>query len=181
MSESALQQTYVNEIMPDLLERRGYKNALQTPRLEKIVVNSGVSGTSTREALQETEQTIALITGQQPVRTVARKSVSQFRVREGHPIGARVTLRRKMMYNFLNRLINVALPRVRDFRGVPSASFDGAGNYSMGLQDQSVFPEINLDKVKHTIGMDITIVTTAPTDEEARDLLTQFGMPFASS
>ncbi len=181
MAESPLQETYNSEIMPDLMKRRQYKNALQVPRLEKIIVNTAVSGTSSRDVLQEAEETLALITGQKPVQTVARKSVSQFRVRQGYPIGARVTLRRTMMYNFLHRLINIGLPRVRDFRGVSAESFDGAGNYSMGLEDQSVFPEINLDKAKNTIGMNITIVTTANTDEEARELLTHFGMPFAGS
>ncbi len=171
----------VAAITEQMLSRRGYGNRMQIPRVSKIVVNSGVNSTLGREAVEEARQTLETVTGQHPVQTQARKSVAGFKIREGFPVGARVTLRRRMMYNFLYRLVHIALPRVRDFRGISSDSFDGSGNYTFGLADQSVFPEINLDKAKYTIGMDITIVTTAETDDEARELLSLFGMPFAAS
>jgi len=180
MGKTSLEKTYREEIVGQLMEKRGYANSLQVPRLEKVVVNTGVSTAREREALREAVDTLGVVTGQRAVITKARKSVSNFKLREGMEVGARVTLRGDLMYNFLYRLINVALPRVRDFRGVPPKSFDGAGNYNLGLTDQSVFTEIDLDKVKHTIGMDIAIVTTAKTDEEARDLLGLLGMPFGS-
>ncbi len=180
MIQSVLYEHYQNEISPQLMKSRGYKNTLQIPRLEKTVVNTGISTDRDREVLEEAINTLAVITGQRPVPTKARKSISNFKLREGMTVGACVTLRRGAMYNFLYRLINVALPRVRDFRGVPRNAFDGAGNYSFGLTDQSIFPEIDLDRIKHTIGMNITIVTTATSDDEARELLAQLGMPFAS-
>ncbi len=180
MIKSVMYERYKDEVVPQLMEKRGYKNLLQVSRLEKIVVNTGVSTARDREVLSEAQATLAAITGQKPVVTKARKSISNFKLREGMSVGACVTLRKGMMYNFLYRLINIALPRVRDFRGIPSKAFDGAGNYSFGLTDQSVFTEIDLDKVKHTIGMNITIVTTAPSDDEARELLALLGMPFAS-
>jgi len=169
---------YKTDIVPQLMKKRGYVNLLQVPRIEKIVVNTGVGTDRDREVLTEAIGTLAAITGQRPVTTRARKSISNFKLRQGMAVGACVTLRRGVMYNFLYRLVNIALPRVRDFRGVPAKAFDGAGNYSLGLTDQSVFPEIDLDKVKHTIGMNITIVTSAASDEEARELLRMLGMPF---
>ncbi len=180
MATMVLRQKYEQEIAPALIKARGYKNLLEVPRLAKIVVNTGVGTAKERETLQEAVDTLARITGQRPVVTKSRKSISNFKLREGMSVGACTTLRGKLMYNFLHRLINIVLPRVRDFRGISGTAFDGDGNYSMGLADQSVFTEINLDKVKHTIGMNITIVTTAKTDEEAKALLTLMGMPFAS-
>jgi len=180
MAKNELYEHYKTTVVPQLVEKRGYRSLLEVPRLQKIVVNTGVSTARDREALSEATATLAAITGQRPVTTRARKSISNFKLREGMPVGACVTLRRGMMYNFLYRIVNVVLPRVRDFRGVPGKAFDGAGNYTMGLTDQSVFTEIDLDKVKHTIGMNITIVTTAKSDEEARELLALLGLPFAS-
>ena len=153
---------------------------MQVPRISKIVVNTGVGTDKDREVLQAAVDTIASITGQKPVITKSRLNISNFKLRKGMAVGASVTLRRGVMYNFLNRLINIVLPRVRDFRGVSPKAFDGAGNYNFGITDQSVFTEIDLDKVKHTIGMNISIVTTAKTDDEARDLLALLGMPFAN-
>lgn len=179
MKTTVLHQDYLDRIRPEIVNRRGHKNMLQAPYLEKVVVNSGVGTAKEREALEETVRTVAEITGQHPVITKARKSVSSFKLREGMEVGCRVTLRGELMYNFLYRLMNVALPRVRDFRGISARGFDGAGNFSMGLAEQSMFPEIDLDKSKYTVGMNITVVTTAKTDEEARELLTLLGMPFA--
>ena len=176
---SVLKERYEKELLPQLMEKRAYGNRMQAPRLLKVVVNTGVGTERDKEALQEAQATLARITGQRPVVTRARKSISNFKLRQGMPVGCCVTLRGELMYNFLYRLINVALPRVRDFRGVSAKAFDGAGNYTLGLTDQSVFTEIDLDKVKHTIGMNISIVTTAQTDDEARDLLDLLGMPFA--
>lgn len=180
MSKSVLHNHYDDNVVPELVKRRGYKNPMQVPRLAKVVINTGISTARDREALEEAINVLGGISGQRPVATKARKSISNFKLRAGMSVGARVTLRRAMMYNFLFRLLNIALPRVRDFRGVSPKAFDGAGNYSLGLDDQTVFTEIDLDKVKHTIGMNITIVTTARTDEEAKDLLALLGMPFAS-
>jgi large subunit ribosomal protein L5 len=180
MAKNVLAEQYMAEILPRLMKERGYKNRLEVPRLVKIVVNSGVGTAQEREVLQEAQDTLGVITGQRPVITKAKKSISNFKLREGMAVGVCTTLRGKRMYNFLYRLINVVLPRVRDFRGVSPKAFDGSGNYSMGLSDQSVFTEVDLDKVKHTIGMNICIVTTAATDEEAKDLLAAMGMPFRS-
>lgn len=180
MMKSVLYETYKDTVVPELVKRRGYKNIMEVPRLTKIVINSGVGTSKDREVLSAAVETLSVITGQKPVVTKARRSISNFKLREGMNVGTCVTLRRGVMYNFLYRLINIALPRVRDFRGVSPKSFDGAGNYSFGLTDQSVFTEIDLDKIKHTLGMDITLVTTAKTDDEARELLTLIGMPFAS-
>jgi len=180
MATNALYEQYKNEIAPRLCKDRGYKNVMETPRLEKVIINTGVGTGREKEALQEALNTLATITGQRPVTTKARKSISNFKLREGMPVGACVTLRKGSMYNFLYRLTNVVLPAVRDFRGIPAKAFDGSGNYSFGLPEQTMFTEINLDKVKHTIGMNICIVTTAKTDEEARELLTALGMPFSS-
>jgi large subunit ribosomal protein L5 len=177
MAENQLYTTYKDKVAPALIEKRGYRNPMEVPRVVKVIINTGVGTSKDKDVLTEATDTLGRITGQRPVVTKARKSISNFKLRQGMPVGACVTLRRGLMYNFLYRLINIALPRVRDFRGVPPKAFDGAGNYSMGLSDQSVFTEINLDKVKNTIG---TIVTTAKTDDEARDLLAMLGMPFAS-
>ncbi|HPY89089.1 MAG TPA: 50S ribosomal protein L5 [Lentisphaeria bacterium] len=180
MITSTLYEQYTKTVAPQLKEKRGYKNPMQVPRISKIVVNTGVGTDKDREVLQAAVDTIASITGQKPVITKSRLNISNFKLRKGMPVGASVTLRRGVMYNFLNRLINIVLPRVRDFRGVSPKAFDGAGNYNFGITDQSVFTEIDLDKVKHTIGMNISIVTTAKTDDEARDLLALLGMPFAN-
>jgi large subunit ribosomal protein L5 len=170
---------YNKEIAPQLSTRLGRKNRLSLPRLEKIVVNMGVGkALQDKNRMQQSADQLAQITGQRPQITKAKKSVSGFRLREGNEIGCRVTLRGQRMYEFLDRLISIALPRIRDFRGVNPKSFDGHGNYSLGLAEQMVFPEIDPDKVTFTQGMDVTFVTTTNSDEEARELLRAFGMPF---
>lgn len=174
-----LQLKYEQEVKPALIQKWGYKNPFEVPKLEKIVVHMGVPSSLDRSALEDAMQELALITGQRPVVDKARKSVSNFKVRRGQPIGCHVTLRGVRMYAFLDKLITIALPRVRDFRGLNPRSFDGRGNYNFGLEDQTIFPEIDLDKVKRHQGMDITIVTTAKTDDEAFDLLSMLGMPFS--
>ena len=174
-----LKTLYRETIRPSLTESRGYRNTLQVPRLSKVVVNIGINTQVDRDQFNKAVEELGQITGQRPLVTKARKSVSNFRLREGMEVGAKVTLRGARMYEFLDRLINAALPRIRDFRGVPGQAFDGRGNYNLGIKEQTIFPEINPDHVKRTQGMDITIVTTAETDDEARDLLKQFGMPFA--
>jgi large subunit ribosomal protein L5 len=179
MIKSNLFEQYKSEVVPQLVSKRGYKNLLEVPKLEKIVLNTGVSTDKDREVMQVAQETLGRITGQKAVITKTRKNISNFKLRAGMAVGSSVTLRRGNMYNFLYRLINIVLPRVRDFRGVSAKSFDGAGNYTFGINDQSVFTEIELDKIKHTIGMNITIVTNARTDEEARELLALLGMPFA--
>ena len=175
-----LYKKYVEEVRPNLKEKRGYGNPHQIPRLQKIVVNMGVSASLEKTAIDDAARDLGLITGRKPVINKSRKSVANFKLRQGQPIGCRVTLRRDAMYEFFDRLVAAALPRIRDFRGTPSRSFDGRGNYSLGLGDQTVFPEIDMDKIKRHQGMDITIVTTAETDEEAYDLLKLMGMPFSS-
>jgi len=180
MSESILYNYYKNNVVPELQKSLGYTNLMQVPKMQKIVVNIGVSTAKDRDFMTEAVHTLGIITGQKPVITKSRKSVSNFKLREGMGVGCCVTLRGKIMYDFLYRLINIALPRVRDFRGINAKSFDGSGNYSMGLTDQSIFTEIDLDKSKHTIGMNITIVTTAQTDDEARQMLRLVGLPFNS-
>ncbi|HLJ65662.1 MAG TPA: 50S ribosomal protein L5 [Stellaceae bacterium] len=176
-----LKEYYVNTLRPALMKEFGYRNPMQVPHLDKIVVNMGVG-----EAVQDTKKVdaavkdLAIITGQRPVVTRAKKSIATFKVRENMPIGCKVTLRHHHMYEFLDRLINVALPRVRDFRGVSPKSFDGRGNYALGLKEQLVFPEIDYDQIDAVRGMDIIIVTTAKTDAEARALLRGFQMPFTS-
>ena len=178
---SRLREQYEKTVKPNLMKEFGYTNPLQAPRLEKIVVNMGVG-----EAVQDGKrvdaavQELSLITGQKPVVTRAKKSIATFKLRQGMPIGAKVTLRKERMYEFLDRLITIALPRVRDFRGVSANSFDGRGNYSLGLKEQIVFPEIDYDRVDQVRGMDVVIVTTARTDDEARALLRGFDMPFQS-
>jgi large subunit ribosomal protein L5 len=180
MISSALYDQYRQDIVPQLKEKRGYTNPMEIPRLVKIVINTGVGTDKDREVLQAAADTLGMVSGQRPIIIKSRKNISNFKLRKGMTVGACVTLRRGPMYNFLYRLINIVLPRVRDFRGVSAKSFDGAGNYNFGLADQSVFTEIDLDKIKHTIGMNISIVTTARSDDEARDLLSMLGMPFAN-
>jgi large subunit ribosomal protein L5 len=171
---------YRSEIVPRMMERFSYRNVMEVPRLEKIVVNIGVGeALQNAKALDAAVGDLTTITGQKAVITRARKSVANFRLREGNPIGAKVTLRGERMYSFLDRLINIALPRQRDFSGVPRASFDGRGNYTLGLREQLVFLEIDYDAIDKVRGLEVTIVTSAQTDEEARYLLEQFGMPFA--
>lgn len=171
---------YKDVVAPELIKTLGYKNKMQVPKIEKIVLNLCVSTAHDRDALQAVADDMAKIAGQKPVITKAKISVSNFKLREGMPIGAKVTLRSNQMYEFMDRLVNVALPRIRDFRGIPGNSFDGQGNYSMGMQEQTVFPEIDPDKVKKVHGMDITFVTSAKSDGEAKELLALMGMPFAT-
>ncbi len=174
-----LRTQYQEEIAPRMREEFGYKNPMQVPRVEKIVVNVGLGeALQNAKALDAAVQDISTITGQHPVITRARKSIATFKLRAGNPIGVKVTLRGRRMYAFLDRLVNIALPRQRDFRGVPRDAFDGRGNYTLGLREQIVFPEISYDQVDRVRGLEITIVTTAKTDEEARKLLEHFGMPF---
>ncbi len=171
---------YKTRVVPALREKHGYKNIHQIPKIEKVVVNSSVgAGADSKEALEIAKSEIALITGQRPVATLSKKSIANFKLRQGQAIGAKVTLRGRTMYEFLERLIKMSLPRIRDFRGVSTKAFDGNGNYTLGVADQSIFPEVELDKIKRNIGFDITIVTTARTNEEAKSLLTELGMPFS--
>lgn len=174
-----LRKYYQEEIIPKLMEKFQYKSIMQVPRIEKICLNQGVGGaTQDKKLVDSALQEMSVIAGQKAVPTVAKKSVSNFKLREGMTIGSRVTLRQDPMYEFLDRLISIALPRVRDFRGVSDKSFDGRGNYSMGIQEQIIFPEIDIDKVSNISGFDVTIVTSAKTDTEALELLKQMGMPF---
>ncbi|ABC99354.1 large subunit ribosomal protein L5 [Thermostichus sp. MS-CIW-19] len=176
-----LQILYNTVIVPKLQKELGYTNIHQVPRLEKIVINRGLGDASQNaKALESSIAEISAITGQRPVITRAKKAIASFKIRKGMPVGLMVTLRRERMYAFLDRLINIALPRIRDFRGVSPKSFDGRGNYTLGIREQLIFPEINYDSVDQIRGMDISIVTTAETDEEGRALLKEFGMPFAS-
>ncbi len=177
--KTRLQEKYENEVKPALKAKRGYTNIHQIPRLEKIVVNMGVSASAEKGALEEAAKDLQMITGRKPATSMSRKSIANFKLRENQAIGCRVTLRRHAMYEFFDRLVAATLPRIRDFRGISPRSFDGRGNFSLGLPDQTVFPEIELEKVKRSQGMDITIVTSAPTNEEAFDLLKAMGMPFA--
>ncbi len=174
-----LQKEYRERVIPALTEKFNYANVNQVPKVDKIVINSCVGKEADRKAaVEDVLAEIAKITGQQPIPTVAKKSVANFRLREGDQIGAKVTLRGRTMYEFLERFVRTAMPRIRDFRGVSPKSFDGRGNYAIGINDQTIFPEIELDKVKRQIGFDIIITTTANTDDEARELLTQMGVPF---
>ncbi|WP_110926013.1 50S ribosomal protein L5 [Bacillus massiliglaciei] len=174
-----LKEKFQGEISPSLMGKFNYNSVMQVPKIEKIVINMGVGdAVSNSKALDTAVEELALISGQKPVVTKAKKSIAGFRLREGMPIGAKVTLRGERMYEFLDKLVSVSLPRVRDFRGVSKKSFDGRGNYTLGVKEQLIFPEIDYDQVSKVRGMDIVIVTTANTDEEARELLTQFGMPF---
>ena len=179
MAEARLYTQYKEEIVPKLKEEFSYDNIMAIPKLQKIVINVGV-GEAINDAkyLDTVVENIGLISGQKPIKTKAKKSVSNFKLREGMPIGCKVTLRKKVMYEFLDRLINLALPRTRDFQGIPNKSFDGRGNYTMGIKEHTIFPEIDVDNTNQVHGMDITFVTNAETDEEAFALLKQFGMPF---
>jgi large subunit ribosomal protein L5 len=176
-----IKEFYTKEVVPALKKQFNYKNIMEVPRLDKIVINMGLG-----EAIQNIKildsalEEIAAITGQRPIITKARRSIAQFKLRAGMPIGCMVTLRKERMYEFLNRLINIALPRVRDFRGLPPHAFDGRGNYSLGIKEQIIFPEIDYDKIDKIKGMNIVITTTAKTDEEGRELLRLLGMPFRS-
>ena len=177
---SRFQKKYLEEVVPALTKEFGYKTTMEVPRITKITLNMGVGdAVSNAKNLDEAVEELTLISGQKPLITKAKKSIANFRLREGMSIGAKVTLRGDRMYDFLYKLINVSLPRVRDFRGVSTRSFDGRGNYTLGIKEQLIFPEIDFDKVNRTRGLDVVIVTTANTDEEARELLTEFGMPFA--
>ncbi|MAZ04525.1 MAG: 50S ribosomal protein L5 [Sneathiella sp.] len=179
MTTPRLKTLYNEELRKRLQDKFSYANVMQVPKLEKIVINVGCGeAVADSKKIKSVESELAKISGQKPVVTTAKKSVASFKLREGMPIGAKVTLRKNQMYEFLDRLINIALPRVRDFRGVSAKSFDGRGNYAMGLKEQIVFPEIHYDDVTDVRGMDIVICTTAETDEEARELLSGFSMPF---
>ncbi|MFS8542681.1 MAG: 50S ribosomal protein L5 [Limnochordales bacterium] len=179
---SRLKEKYLKEVVPALMERFGYRSIMQVPKLEKIVLNMGV-GEAAQDAklLDGAMEDLMAISGQKPAITRAKKSIAAFKVRAGMPVGCKVTLRGQRMYDFLDKLINVGLPRIRDFRGVSPRAFDGRGNYSLGLQEQLIFPEIKYDKVDKIRGMDVIIVTTAKTDEEAYALLSELGMPFRAA
>ena len=174
-----LMERYQNDVVKSLVEKFNYSSSMQAPKVEKIVLNIGVGdAVSNSKLLDEDVNELTLITGQKPVITRAKKSIAGFKLREGAPIGCKVTLRGERMYEFLDKLVNISLPRVRDFRGVSNNSFDGRGNYTLGIKEQLIFPEINFDKVNKLRGMDIVFVTTAKSDEEGRELLAQLGMPF---
>lgn len=174
-----MQGIYTDTIVKAMTDKFGYKNALEVPRISKIVLNMGVGeATQDKKKVEQAASEMELIAGQKPVITKAKKSIAQFKLREGMPIGVKVTLRRERMYEFLDRFITIALPRVRDFRGLNPKSFDGRGNYAMGLKEQLVFPEINYDRIDQVRGMDVIVTTTANTDDEARELLRLFGFPF---
>ena len=176
---SRLKEKFKNEVTPALMSKFEYTSVMQVPKVDKIVINMGVGdAVQNTKALDAAVEDLTIISGQKPVITKAKKSIAGFRLREGMPIGTKVTLRGERMYEFLDKLISVSLPRVRDFRGVSKKAFDGRGNYTLGVKEQLIFPEIDYDKVSKIRGMDIVIVTTANSDEEARELLTQFGMPF---
>lgn len=176
---SRLKEKYKNEVIPALMEKFQYKNVMEVPKLEKIVINMGIGEAKDNpKALESAVNELSLITGQKPIVTKAKKSVANFKIRQGMNVGVKVTLRGEKMYDFLDKLMNISLPRVRDFRGVNPSSFDGRGNYALGLKEQLIFPEIEYDKVDSIRGMDIVIVTTAETDEEAKSFLELMGMPF---
>ena len=179
---SRLREKYLKEVVPGLQKRFGYKNVMQVPRLEKVVINMGVGeATQDAKAIDGAVNDLSLIAGQKPVITKAKKSIAAFKVRAGMTVGCKVTLRGERMYEFLDKLFHIALPRIRDFRGVSPQSFDGRGNYNLGLKEQLIFPEINYDKIDKVRGMDVTIVTTAKNDEEGLELLKLLGMPFRAS
>ncbi|MHA7118811.1 50S ribosomal protein L5 [Aerococcus viridans] len=174
-----LQEKYKNEVVPSMIEKFNYSSIMQAPKLDKIVINMGVGdAVSNAKNLENAVEELTLIAGQKPVITTAKKSIAGFRLREGMPIGTKVTLRGERMYEFFDKLVSVSLPRVRDFRGISNRSFDGRGNYTLGIREQLISPEIDFDKVSKVRGMDIVIVTTADSDEESLELLTQLGMPF---
>ncbi|AGK99210.1 50S ribosomal protein L5 [Clostridium pasteurianum] len=175
-----LKDKYEKEVVPALMEKFGYKNVMEIPKLEKIVINMGVGeAKENSKVLESATADLQLITGQKPILTRAKKSIANFKIRENMPIGCKVTLRKQQMYEFADKLMNVALPRVRDFRGISSKAFDGRGNYALGIKEQLIFPEVEYDKIDKVRGMDIIFVTTAKSDEEARELLRFLGMPFA--
>ena len=177
--ENEFYQHYKERVVPALKEKHGYKNVHQIPKLEKVVINPSVgSQPDVKQAMEDAKTELALITGQRPSETRSKKSIANFKLRKDQVIGAKVTLRGERMYEFLERLIKMALPRIRDFRGVSPRSFDGQGNYTLGVSDQSICPEVELDKIKRNIGFDVTIVTSARTNEEAKSLLSEMGMPF---
>lgn len=176
---AALYKEYQERVVPALTAKLGYKNVHQVPKVEKVVLNTCVgSASDVKQALEDAKAELALVTGQKPAETRSKKSISNFKLREHQAIGAKVTLRGEVMYEFLERLIKMALPRIRDFRGISPKAFDGQGNYTLGVTDQSIFPEVELDKIKRNIGFDITIVTSARTNEEAKALLVELGVPF---
>jgi len=178
---SPLKERYRKEIIPNLMKLYGYKNVMEVPCLEKVVLNIGLGeAIQNAKALEAAERDLATISGQHPVTTRAKKSIASFRLRAGMPIGLKVTLRGKRMYDFFDKLVNAVLPRIREFQGVSGNSFDGLGNYTLGLKDQTVFPEVDYDKIDRVRGLEMSIITTAKTDEEGRHLLELLGMPFAS-
>ena len=179
--QSELYREYKERVVPALSQKIGYKNPMQVPKVDKVVVNTCIPahGTDLKQALEDAKKELAVITGQKPAETKSKKSISNFKLRKGQTIGAKVTLRGDRMYEFLERLIKMALPRIRDFRGISAKAFDGRGNYTLGVHDQSIFPEVELDRIKRNVGFDITIVTTARTNEEAKALLTELGVPFS--
>jgi len=177
--KARLYDKYKNDVVPALKEKHKYTNVHQIPKLVKIVVNMGVSASLEKGAIEDAAKDLSLITGRKPAISKSKKAVASFKLRENQPIGCRVTLRNDAMYEFFDRLVAAALPRIRDFRGLSPRKFDGRGNYTFGVSDQTIFPEIELEKIKRTQGMDITIVTTAPTDEQARDLMKFMGFPFS--
>lgn len=179
MANPRIKQKYVDEIVPALKEKFQYSSVMQVPKLEKIVLNKGIgAAVADKKLVDQGVEELSLITGQRAVSTIAKTSVSNFKLREGMPIGAKVTLRGRTMYEFLDRLISIALPRVRDFKGISDKGFDGRGNYTLGVQEQIIFPEISIEKVNRISGMDITFVTSAKTDEESLEMFKAFGMPF---
>jgi len=177
--KARLYEKYKNDVVPALKEKHKYANVHQIPKLEKIVVNMGVSASLEKGAIEDAAKDLSMLTGRKPVISKAKKAVANFKLRENQPIGCRVTLRKDAMYEFFDRLVATALPRIRDFRGLSPRKFDGRGNYTFGIADQTIFPEIELDKIKRTQGMDVTIVTSAPTNGEALDLLKMMGFPFS--
>jgi large subunit ribosomal protein L5 len=177
--KARLYEKYVKEVVPALKDKHKYGNVHQIPRMQKIVVNMGVSASLEKSAIDDAAKDLTMITGRKPAISKSRHSIANFKLREGQPIGCRVTLRRDAMYEFFDRLVATALPRIRDFRGLSPRKFDGRGNYTFGISDQTIFPEIELDKIKRTQGMDVTIVTSAPTDAEALELLKLMGFPLA--
>jgi large subunit ribosomal protein L5 len=179
--QAELYKEYQAKVVPALSKKLGYKNILQVPRVHKVVVNTCIpaQGADLKQALEDAKKELAVITGQKAAETKAKKSISNFKLRKGQAIGAKVTLRGDRMYEFLERLIKMALPRIRDFRGISPKAFDGHGNYTLGVHDQSIFPEVELDRIKRNVGFDITIVTTAKTNEEAKALLAELGVPFS--
>jgi len=179
--QAELYRDYKDRVVPALREKLGYKNLLQVPKVDKVVVNTCIPAhvSDLKQALEDAKKELAVITGQKPAETKAKKSISNFKLRKGQTIGAKVTLRGDRMYEFLERLIKMALPRIRDFRGISAKAFDGRGNYTLGVHDQSIFPEVELDRIKRNVGFDITIVTTARTNDEAKALLTELGVPFS--